>query len=1109
MIITHPRDLETETELKGNAAVSIAAPCSAHGQHAANRIYLALQEMGVPAEMRENPEPDFLRSADGPVIIVGNLADNRCIKELYFRSLCATDLWYPGPGGYELRTLCSPFGSGHNVILAGYSDAEGAEAGCREFLSHLGDPLPHLKNLRITRLPLSTTEVEEWRTDPLPDTASEIANTMQGDGVGYLFYLTGEPELGEKYRKAWQAVIACGYEKSESVVQTHLFSLSRFLPWRLVEDMDFFSPEERLAITQFIYGWAESGEGWHHVAHCPRTQRPHNPRQNHEMVPAVALGFVADYFETYFPDVPGPGRWRTQVDRTFEPYGSSWKPLCDGLCHGWWISQPVMLEHALMDPTHRYFEESGARRAAECAMVVINNDGWLPTAGDGDLRRQFPGPSLRIAAAVYGDGRYKFAHDLASPDRRFPWLVSLPRGFDSGIESLVPEDMIGVTTVPVDPLVYYVWERDPELAAEVVTTAPAAPIERCFDKLAVRTGWALADDYLLMDGLGGGSHSYDDAGGIIEYSRLGVSAIVQEDSIIQSAPEHHSVVTIVRDGESGVIPGFAALEADGTSDAGTVYFRVRLTEYAGSDWVREVHLSPGRCAVFVDTVTAHTSGDFAIEAHFRTPSRLKLEHREARGRRRSPCVDEVEIRLESLCDASHLSAAEEPVDLRYPKAKDRARWKDRYRTDEMVLTSFVARETSRLEPGESVRLVHLVQVRAPGEPTIHLSESGNDLLISDGNSQEQLRSFEIRRPSAVGPGKSSSHGESGSRLFFDAGNRITAVCLLDDGSVAVGTEAGTLSQVDADGSRRWTTDLEGPVHDIGVIPEGPLLLAAGHGSANLTGIDPAGEKLWTSQIEYKPSPWPWWELPSPTPVQVAGGGSEEEPFIAVGCGDLQVRCFDTRGKVRWLWRCYAGVPGRMRVFDGDGSGKSRIFVGGEILSCHSPCRILEPDGSLIADLPVEGWTSRLTALVFGAARSRRFLGLGANRGANLHLYEFRNDQWQRNWLKRLGGEAAGICILATVDRVVAGTSQGFLLGYDLDGEQIWHRLFDQAIRHLVPTPTGAEMMVVDASGGIRRVNHFGSMEKMAPLPAPCSIAAVNQAGVYFACNSEIWRFIAH
>ncbi|MBT6145836.1 MAG: PQQ-binding-like beta-propeller repeat protein [Gemmatimonadetes bacterium] len=1058
---------------------------------AATSIHHALQDMGLVAQILEDPAGQVLREATGPIFVVGNLSDSRCVRMLYFEALCATDLWYPGPTGYEVRTLCNPFGSGHNVILLGYSDAEGAQAGCEALACRLDDPLPHLKDLRVTRLPMAADEVDECRNNPLPTSIWQIANTMEGDLKGYLYYLTGEPELGEAYRDAWRAIIACGYGKNEKIVQTHLYSLSRYQPWRLVEDMDLFSDEERLAITRFFYGWAQSEEGWQHVANCRRVQTPEFPRQNHELVPALTLMYAAQYFETHFPDVTGPDHWRSIGRQVFEPYGSSWKPLCDGLCHGWWMSQPVMLDYALLDQSHRYFEAGGARQAAECAMAVINNSGWLPTAGDCDLRRQFPGPSLRVAAAYYGDGRFRFAHDLASPDRQLASLTALPRAFDTGLEPQLPDGMIGVTVIPVDPLIYCAWDRDPEVAPLAVTCPPSAPIEICFDKLAIRTGWELTDDYFLMDGLGGGSHSYDDAMGIVEYARLGVSLIVQEDSFVFSAPEHHSVVTIVRDGEAGVIPGFAVVEANETDDAGVIYLRTRLKDYAGADWVREVHLFPGRCVAIVDTVTAKEAGDFAVEAHFRTPTQLKLHGRQATGRRTSPCVDFVDVRIESLCEPTQLSIQEEPVHLRYQKASDKARWCDRYHTDEMILTAFSAREALYLEPGESVRFVHLVQGCAPGEQTIPLAEVAQD-----------LKSFEVRHPVVRAPDPTPRAGGSTPTSLFDAQDRITALCALNDGSIVVGTEGGTMSLVAADGSKLWTAQLDGPVRDIGASQGSTPLLAAGHGSASLTGLDLAGDSLWSTVIEREPCPWPWWEMPTPAPVQVAGGVSDGEPFFAVGCGDIQVRCFDAIGREQWRWRYNEGVPGRVVVTEMDGSGEPRIVVGGDILSDQSTCRILQPDGDLIAELPVEGWTSMQTALAFGEVGGSQLIGCGASRGTNLHLFGLDDSTWERRWMKRLGGRVAGIHIAAGPERVLAATSQGFLLCYDLEGSLVWHRLFEQGIAHLTPMQDG--VLVVDAAGGLSWAGLNGLMKEIGALPGPCSFTARAGAAVCLASGSQVF-----
>ncbi len=1104
MHIERPRPLEPETPLHTATRVLVAAPRSGHGRTAAERIHRALRDLTTSAELLEDPPGDVLTAADGPVIVVGNLSDSRCVRELYFRFLCATDLWYPGPGGFELRTLCNPFGTGCNIIHAGYSDAAGSAAVTEAFHSRLNDPIPHLAVLNVTRLPMSSHEAAQVRAEPLLPTAWQIANTMQGDLKGYLYYLTGDPELGAEYRRAWEAVVESGYVKSEKIVQAHLYSLSRLQPWRLVEHMDLFNEAERLAITRFIYGWAESEEGWHHVERCPRVVSMHVPRQNHELIPALALTFAATYFRTHFPELSGPDRWEKVARRAYAPYGPSWKPLCDGLCHGWWMSQPVMVEYGLNDPSHGYFEQGGARQAADAAMAVVNNEGWLPSGGDSDLNRQFPGPSLRTAAAYYNDGRYRFVHNLAPPARRLVNLTSLPRAFDAGVTPRVPDDRTGVTVVPVDPLLYHAWERDPGGAPGVVTTPPSAPIERCFDKLSVRTGWAPEDDFLLIDGLGGGSHSYDDAGGILDYARLGLSLIVQEDSFVHSAPEHMSAVTVVRDGESGEIPGFAILEANETDEDGNVYLRIRLKEYAGADWVREVHLLPGSCVVFNDTVIANLAGDYAVEARFRTPARLGLDGREALCERHSPSAGDAGFRIESLCDADSLAVVEEPVHLRYKNAVDQELWKERYHTNDVMLSTLVARRALRLDPGEGVRLTHVAQVCGPGEPPVHIQDSGDAVRLSAGEKSRRLDMLSVRPPVARRLNDDGRPGQTGAIRVYDAGDRIRAMRPLGDGTLVVGSEGGVVTFLDPDGRPVWSADLDGPVYDIGAAEGDATVLAVGHGASRLTGLDHVGRRIWQTDIEREPCPWPWWELPTPAPVQVEGGVFEGEAFFAAGCGDIQIRGFDGAGRERWRQRYNEGVPGRIRVADVNGCGEPEIVVGGEVLSDTSKCRILDPDGNFQAHLDVEGWTSILTALAFDETGGRHLLGCGANRGRNLHVFELDEEgQWQRRWLKRLGGRVPGIRILGTGQRVIAGTSQGFLLCYDLDGNRIWRRLFDQGIRHLAPL--GVETLVIDDQGQLSAVGASGSVRPLCALPAPCSIAEPDGAGVFLACGGEVWR----
>ncbi|MCK5804090.1 MAG: PQQ-binding-like beta-propeller repeat protein [Lentisphaeria bacterium] len=1118
-MIERPRRIVPKTVLANVANIAVVAPSSTHGKCAAGRIHEALRAAGLSAVLRDNPSPECMVEARGPLFVVGNLADSECMRDFYYRFLCATDLWYPGPGGYELRTLCDPFGTGHNVILVGYSDEAGADRAATELISVVGDELPHLKTVECTRLPLADAEANQFREDKLPETDWQIANSQLGDRKGYLYYLTGEPSLGEAYRQSWRAIVACGYEKTEKIVQTHLFSLSRIIPLLLIEHMDLFSEDERLAITQFLYGWAESEEGYRHVERCPRVRSPHTPRQNHELFPALALAYTADHFRTHYPELPGPDRWEAATKMAFAPYGSSWKPLCDGLCHGWWLSQPAMLDYALRDPQHRYFEEGGARTAAECAMAVVNNQGWLVSAGDSDLRRQFPGPSLRMAGSYYGDGRCHFVHNLADANRRLICLGVPARAFADGVQPEEPTDMIGTTVVPVDPLVYNIWDKDPAQAVGAVETAPDAPIEQCFDKLAVRSGWGIDDDYLLLDGLGGGSHAYADAAGILDYSRLGLSLIVSEDSFVCSAPEAHSIVTVNRDGECGVIPGFAILEANTADDSGNTYLRMKLKGCAGADWVRELFLEVGSCLVIRDTVIARQPGDFAVESHLRTPAEIELSGREAVCRRQSPTAGNCELRMTCLEQEATCHMLRDPVHLRYKSAENQSLWRRRYHTDDVVLMDFVSRRAVRLEAGESVSLTHLVQLCTATDQQLHLREKGGALEIVEG---DEVRRLEVCRrgsppPATAAPARAPSQRTA--REFLACESRVTALCPVAGGGVAVGSEDGTVLLLDPDGTQRWSMTMSGSVHDIGTAPVDSPMLVVGHGPDLLTALDLHGNIVWHTRIEREPCPWPWWELPTPMAVQVAGGMDADKPFFAVGCGDIKMRGYDGAGNEIWRQRYNEGVPGRVRVFDVDGSGKHRAVVGGDILSDTAACRIWDPDGRLCASLDVETWTSNMTALSFGSANDRPLMACGANRGNNLHLFDMSRIDLDgagekktapgsdpRLWMKQLGGRVNGIHILSASTGVVAGTSQGFVLCYDLDGQPLWHALRPRAVDHVAPF--GSETLVLDSDGRMDVFAASGAMSPLGQLPARCTKVVQACGGLVLACDRSI-QFIGN
>ena len=1096
-MIETPRPITLETPLPAGASVQVAAPRSRYGRRSAERIRDALQERGVTVTLAADPGDDILLGAPGPVIMVGNLADSQCVRALYFRFLCATDRWYPGPRGYELRTLCNPLGTGYNVILVGYSDEAGAKLAAEALLPRLADPLPPLFELKITRLPLSDDQISQCYSCVFEEPERKAANFF-GHKRGYLHYLTGDPWLGQEYRETWRATVGFGHDKPGM----HLGANLRWTPWRLVEDLGLFPDGERLAVIRWMADWAEGKEGWRHVMACPRCKDEHIPRQNHELTPAQALAYLGDYFGMYHPDVEEAATWREVAAHVFKPYGPHWKPICDGLCNGWWASQTAMMDNALSQPGHGYFELGGARKIADYAVACINNDGWFPSAGDSGISRQFPDPVLRMAAAYYSDGRYEWQRRRVDANRRLGWHVIATRAFDAGLDPVRPDEFLGVTVLPMDPLVYDVWEKNPQIAHEAATTPPNVPIEQCFDKIAVRAGWELEDDYLLIDGLGGGSHSYDDAGSVLDYQRLGISVIVANDGINMSAPEEHSLVTIVRDGESGAIPAFPALEANETHADGNVYLRIRSKDYAGTDWVREIHFLPGRCVVFVDTVEAKKTGEYAVEAHFRTPARFELNGAEARCRRQTPGVGEVTFRIASSCDASELSVLDKPVEAHSRTDEQKKFWRMRYRTDEIVLTSLRARKVVRMNPGDAVTMVHVAQVVAPGESDIVMRADAGGVALTEGDATRILATTaKIKPVDSIGvtgiPGRLDATG------IFDAEDSLTALHVLRDGKLFAGAASGSVYLLDPGGAGIWRSRLEGPVHDLSAAEGDETLLAVGHGPSKVSAFSTAGDPLWATDVAYQPCPWPWFQMPTAAAVQVKGCATGGTSFFVVGAGDMHFRRLDRHGNEVWVERFDESVPGRLRIADVDGSGRAVIAVGGDILADQATVRLFDLDGKLLHELEVEDWVSRSTALAFATAGDRRFIACGANRGRNIHLYELDRQAgcWRRLWLARLGGEVTGIELQADRDRVIVVTSQAFLMGYDLAGNTRWTRL--QRHPALAVARLSDDILVSDEGGTLSRVTLDGEVAASCPLPNPSTILRVGTESVYLVSANRI------
>ena len=123
-----PRKLLRKTILRG--PVLVVAPESAKILPMVAKLKALGSEVALAAA---GTAPDWGTTT----ILLGNVNTNPAIFPLYAHGYCFADRAFPGEGGYELRSIHDPFGSGANVVLIGASDDVGLARGIEAFVKKL------------------------------------------------------------------------------------------------------------------------------------------------------------------------------------------------------------------------------------------------------------------------------------------------------------------------------------------------------------------------------------------------------------------------------------------------------------------------------------------------------------------------------------------------------------------------------------------------------------------------------------------------------------------------------------------------------------------------------------------------------------------------------------------------------------------------------------------------------------------------------------------------------------------------------------------------------------------------------------------------------------
>ncbi|MFO7948086.1 MAG: hypothetical protein R6V19_14875, partial [Armatimonadota bacterium] len=799
--ITELKDLSLETDLS-DARICIGDE-PAH-QAAAESIASAVERQTgqVPEIVRDTEVTDDIPVSDH-LICIGNMADNRVIRKLYFQWHCAVDRNFPGEDGSIVQTIHDPWGAGGNIVLVGGSDAAGVAAAAEKLMGHIDGPIIG----RIYDLTPSEkyAEVGEWTQDEdgrllIPAGFMHrysLANYGSRDDPQLrtlVYLLGGDEDRAETIREQFLKWVDKG-------IINHLYVPSWMIVWDAIEEHPVFSDEDRMIITQWFLRQLRSQQciGALHI------QRIHDgmPHQNHGTRPALGTFFMARYFRDHY-GLAECDMYLQRVADYFDLQADWSKPMEDSSGHQWNATLPDKAIYALASGHMRFFESGACRQAAERALKSSNNVGMIPKIGDAGYGSA-ASSLLSKAAVIYEDGRYWWPMHARGrePAGDHPEICSisdeLARGFVGNIEMEEPDDIVGVSVIPYDEGFYNSWGSwygsDPE-------QKPSLPIEKCFDKIAFRTGLDLSDQFLLLDGMVGRSHDYDDTNTIHEYSKNGRSYVMNCDGIFASTIAYENGVNIIRDGLSSPLPYFA--ENIHAADLGAVLTsQTKVAGFSGADWTRSVFMVPDGFFAVIDRMEAAEKGTFTFTGHWTTLGEPDLNGATLTVRQ-SPRDEEPN---EENTTYFHMQA---PADFVNNDRLEYLRYGRQYRYYPYAQPNpnlMAQSKTSALEAGESDFLYSLGHETGPAEtPEFILHPVAEGVMRVSGpqytaylgaaNGPVTIGSLSVRADLFYTDGTTLSVAGGttvtvGDTTVLAASEPVTATILLETGEVIMGEAQGT------------------------------------------------------------------------------------------------------------------------------------------------------------------------------------------------------------------------------------------------------------------------------------------------------------------------------
>lgn len=745
--IAQPKKLYLETALVRSgkpAAVIVVPPDEPSRKLAAaiNRRIESITGVALPVCKPDEITPERLAATNA--ILLGNVATNRAMLQLYALLYTCVDAEFPVDDGYLVHTVHDPWGNGHNALVVGAASEAGLQRAVDEFLKVLAaapaKPVTvaargELALGKFTRFDLG--QKENAQAEKLQRTLNDdeirrrvkVAKTQFDSGAhravagamgdcGFRYLRTGNEMLAKLYREyafAWYE----SYLPKPPIYggpwgMDMDFHLMEILPaWNLLEESPLLSDEDRLKVTKILHEFVTTDV----LRKMGNVAASTHVRHNHLTFPALGLFYAGDYFQKGYGCLDAQ-QWLDTAAACMKYQMLSAKPYEDCNGYGWFVPYHV-LRYAYGTLDFSYFTNGNVRRQADYAILTMDNLGYQVPYGDtGSFECWWTEvPYLRGALYYHRDGRYAWALDKkrAVRDRRESWQ------FACQVASEEPKDLLGARAIPLDKMY---WES--------FGGPKTIPLEKTFDKVAMRASFEPDRQFLLLDGLSNGGHKHLDGNSIPRITDRGRIWLADND-YFASLMKYHNTVLVFRDGQAGEIPPFCELEHIGDGqDFGISQTAVR--NYTGTDWHRTILWDKERFFLVFDELAANEPAEYDFHCLWHTIGETKLADDGLEVTQQGPRF----FIRPAWCQEAGAPAAALPRMKLTDNLTLGKNWNG-YKFAEPVVHSFREVYSARLERGQSATFANLLYASDDARPgDFRLGPVGDRCVLVESKQGRQL-----------------------------------------------------------------------------------------------------------------------------------------------------------------------------------------------------------------------------------------------------------------------------------------------------------------------------------------------------------------------------------